>query len=485
MSSVLSSSSSTSLVHGNIKRKVGLISLGCAKNLVDAEILLGDAARHGYELTQEHAEADVVLINTCGFIDLAKEESINAILEAHRRRLHGGKVGQKLVVGGCLSQRYSTDLAKELPEVDAFLGLDEISRAGEIFNRLFDQDHEEEYDESGLALNALDKRVTVSRRAAYIPDFDTPRVRLTAAHTTYVKIAEGCNHPCSFCVIPRMRGRHRSRSIDSVVREVEGLVASGVKEINLVSQDTTYFGMDQWEEKAGPRQEVDAARGPSLIGLLDALGRIEGDFWIRLLYTHPAHWSDDLIAAIARNPKVARYVDMPLQHIDEEMLLAMKRETGRQHIVDLIERLRGGIPGLTIRTTFIVGFPGESEEHFKNLLDFIRTTRFERLGVFAYSREEESRAAKMPHQIHPKTKARRLREAMLLQQEIAREWASSQVGREIKVLTDTPHLGRTQGDAPDVDCRVHFAQPVAAGSFIDCRVTGTRDYDLVGEVLSA
>jgi ribosomal protein S12 methylthiotransferase len=392
-----------------IKRKVGLVSLGCAKNLVDAEILLGDAARHGYELTQKNEEADVVLVNTCGFIDLAKEESINAILEAHRQRLHGSKTEQKIVVGGCLSQRYSADLAKQLPEVDAFLGLDEISRAGEIFNRLFEEDVSQE------------DRVTVSRRAAYIPDFDTPRVRLTAAHTTYVKIAEGCNHPCSFCVIPRMRGRHRSRTIESVVKEVQGLVVSGVKEINLVSQDTTYFGMDQWEEKAGPRQEVDAARGPSLIGLLDALGKIEGDFWIRLLYTHPAHWSDDLIAAIARNPKVTRYIDIPLQHIHEEMLAAMKRETGRQHIVDLIARLRSGIPELVIRTTFIVGFPGETEEHFESLLDFIRETRFERLGVFSYSREEESRAAKMPHQIHGNTKQRRLREAMLLQQQIARE----------------------------------------------------------------
>ena len=449
------------------KRKIGLVSLGCAKNLVDAEILLGNAMVHGYELTQENDEADVVLVNTCGFIDPAKEESINAILEAHRRRLHGAKPGQKLVVGGCLSQRYSTNLAEQLPEVDAFLGLDEISRAGEIFNRLFDE-------EAGDA-----PQVTVSRRAAYIPDFDTPRVRLTAAHTTYVKIAEGCNHPCSFCVIPRMRGRHRSRTIESVVKEVEALVASGVKEINLVSQDTTYFGMDLWEEKAGPRQPVDETRGVSLVGLLDALGKIEGNFWIRLLYTHPAHWSDSLIEAIARNPKVARYIDMPLQHIHEEMLSAMKRETGRQHIVDLIDRLRAGIPDLTIRTTFIVGFPGETEEHFESLLDFIRETRFERLGVFAYSREDESRAAKMPNQIHGNTKQRRLREAMLLQQQIAREWAEAQVGKTIKVIADTALLGRTEGDAPDVDCRVHFTKPVAAGSFVLSTVTGTQDYDLI------
>ena len=454
-------------------KKIGLISLGCAKNLVDAEIILGDARLHGYELTAETDEADVVLGHTCGFIDPAKEESIGAILEANRRRLNGAKAGQKLVVGGCLSQRYSSDLAVQLPEVDAFMGLDEIKGAGAFFDRLLSDD-----EERGEAL------VEVSRRAAYIPDYDTPRVRLTASHTAYVKIAEGCNHPCSFCVIPRMRGRHRSRTIESVVKEVEGLVASGVKEINLISQDTTYYGMDLWEEKAGPRQPVDEARGPGLPALLDALGAIPGEFWIRLLYTHPAHWSDDMIAAIARNPKVVRYVDMPLQHIHDSMLDSMKRETDSGYIERLIVRMRAGIPGLTIRTTFIVGFPGETEEHFSTLLDFIARTRFERLGVFSYSREEESRAAKLPNQIHGGTKKRRQREAMLVQQGIAAEHASSLVGSELTVLADTATLGRTEGDAPDVDCRVHFAEPVKAGEFHRVRVTGTRGYDLEAAVLS-
>ena len=454
-------------------RKIGLISLGCAKNLVDAEILLGDAARHGYELTTETDDADVVLVNTCGFIDPAKEESISAILEAHRRRLHGAKVGQKLVVGGCLSQRYSSDLAAQLPEVDAFLGLDEIKNAGSFFDRLLDEERE------GGPL------VEVSHRAAYIPDYDTPRIRLTAAHTAYVKIAEGCNHPCSFCVIPRMRGRHRSRTIESVVKEVEGLIASGVKEINLISQDTTYYGMDLWEEKAGPRQPVDEARGPGLPALLDALGAIPGEFWIRLLYTHPAHWSDEMIAAIARNSKVARYVDMPLQHIHDAMLDSMRRETDSGHIIRLIKRMREGIPGLTIRTTFIVGFPGEGEEHFDALLNFLRETRFERLGVFNYSREEESRAAKLSGQVHGGTKKRRQREAMLLQQQIASELASSFIGQELTVIADTALLGRTEGDAPDVDCRVHFIKPVQSGHFHRVRVTGTRGYDLEAEPMES
>jgi ribosomal protein S12 methylthiotransferase len=258
-----------------------------------------------------------------------------------------------------------------------------------------------------------------------------------------------------------------------------------VKEINLISQDTTYYGMDLWEEKAGPRQPVDEARGPGLPALLDALSAIPGEFWIRLLYTHPAHWSDDMIAAIARNPKVVRYVDMPLQHIADDMLDSMKRETDSSHIERLIGRMRAGIPDLTIRTTFIVGFPGESEEHFGTLLDFIERIRFERLGVFAYSREEESRAAKLPGQIHGGTKKRRQREAMLVQQRIAAEHAAAQVGKELRVLADTATLGRTEGDAPDVDCRVHFTTPVEAGVFHRVRITGTRGYDLEAEPLKA
>jgi ribosomal protein S12 methylthiotransferase len=242
--------------------------------------------------------------------------------------------------------------------------------------------------------------------------------------------------------------------------------------------------MDLWEEKAGPRQPVDEARGPGLPALLDALAAIPGDFWIRLLYTHPAHWSDDMIAAIARNPKVTRYVDMPLQHIHDVMLDAMRRETDRGHIERLIDRMRSGIPGLTIRTTFIVGFPGETEEHFSSLLEFIRNRRFERLGVFNYSKEEESRAAKLPGQIHGGTKKRRHREAMLVQQEIAAELALEQVGKEMIVLADTPQFGRTEGDAPDVDCRVHFTSPVRAGEFHRVRISGTRGYDLEAEPLT-
>jgi len=444
--------------------KVGMISLGCAKNLVDAEVMLGGAAVAGFEITADADEADVIVVNTCGFIDSAKQESIDAILSAKRRP------EQKLVVSGCLSQRYRDELVRELPEVDAFIGLDQIATAGEIFRDVLSKE-----TEAPFAL--------ISPKSKYIPDYDTPRFRLTPTHTTYLKIAEGCNHPCSFCVIPQMRGRHRSRTVESVVAEARRLVSEGIREINLISQDTTYFGMDLWQEKAGPRQPVDPLRGPTLIRLLDELGQIEGDFWIRLLYTHPAHWSDDLIQAIARNPKVARYIDMPLQHIHGDMLSLMRRETSREHIENLIDRLRAGIPDLAIRTTFIVGFPGETEEHFQSLLEFIEKVRFERLGVFCYSQEEGSRAAKMENQVPTRTKNRRHREAMKLQQRIASEWAEAQKGRTFRVLVDQARLGRTEYDAPDVDCRVVLTKSAPVGSFVEAKVTGSQVYDLVARPL--
>jgi ribosomal protein S12 methylthiotransferase len=250
-------------------------------------------------------------------------------------------------------------------------------------------------------------------------------------------------------------------------------------EINLISQDTTYYGMDLWAEKAGPRQPVDSSRGPTLSKLLREIQEVPGEFWVRLLYTHPAHWSDELIETIAGCDKVARYIDMPLQHIDEAMLGRMRRETSRQHIEDLVVRLRAGIPGVALRTTFIVGFPGETEAEFETLLDFIRRVRFERLGVFKYSQEEGSRAAKMPDQIPTRTKNARYRRAMLLQQEIAREQAEAQIGREMMLLVDQPHAARSQADAPDVDTTVVLAESAPVGEFIRRRIIGSRGYDLL------
>ena len=462
-------------------KKVGMISLGCAKNLVDAEIMLGSVRAQGMEITADANEADVLIVNTCAFIDSAKEESIEAILQSHEARGLRRRPGQKLIVSGCMAQRFSTELAKEMPEVDAFMGLDQVAQAGQIIHDVLNRGEglvTISSAEGVLTDETLDPLNLVTRGSRYIPDWDTPRFRLTPSHSAYVKIAEGCNHPCSFCVIPQMRGRHRSRTVESVVREVRGLVSEGVREINLISQDTTYYGMDLWEQKAGPRQPVDSTRGVTLSRLLDELGAVEGEFWVRLLYTHPAHWSDELIAAIARNEKIARYVDMPLQHIHPDMLNLMRRETSREHIEDLIKRLRAGIPGLSLRTTFITGFPGETEAHFESLLEFIERVKFERLGIFSYSQEEGSRAAKMDGQIPAVIKRRRHARAMKLQQRIAGQVSKRQVGRTLRVLTDAPLVARTQGDAPEVDCRVLLDRPAPVGEFIDVRVDGTQVYDL-------
>ncbi|MGB9473604.1 MAG: 30S ribosomal protein S12 methylthiotransferase RimO [Candidatus Udaeobacter sp.] len=457
--------------------RVGMISLGCAKNLVDAEIMLGSVLQRGMEITARAEKADVLVINTCAFIDSAKEESIEAILEAHQQRGLSKRSNQKLIVSGCMSQRFARELREEMPEVDAFIGLDQVAQLGEIVEKIVtrqsDGSHQSDATNNGLDVAFAETRPT------YIPNYDTPRFRLTPSHSAYVKIAEGCNHPCSFCVIPQMRGKHRSRAPQSVLAEIRGLVSEGVREFNLISQDTTYYGMDLWSEKAGPRQPVDSARGPTLAALLREIQEIDGDFWVRLLYTHPAHWSDELIETIAQCSKVARYIDIPLQHIEDSMLARMQRETSRQHIENLIQRLRAGIPGLTLRTTFIVGFPGETDDEFAGLLNFIRHTRFERLGVFKYSQEEGSRAAKMPGQIPAKIRNARYRIAMSIQREIAHEIAREKTGTDLKLLVDQPHVARSEADAPDVDARVILSKEAPVGEFVQRTIAGSRGYDLL------
>jgi len=294
-----------------------------------------------------------------------------------------------------------------------------------------------------------------------------------------VKIAEGCNHPCTFCIIPQIRGRHRSRTVESVAAEARALVADGVKELNLISQDTTFFGMDTWAQRPNPRTPVDSSRGAALTTLLHQLQAIAGDFWIRLLYTHPAHWSDELIRTIAGCPKVARYVDMPLQHISDRMLDAMQRETDGRHIRDLVRRLRAGIPGITLRTTFIVGFPGETEADVEELCAFIRETRFERLGVFRFSQEEGTRAARLPGQIPAPEKERRWHRVMALQKSIAAEVSKTQVGRTLKVLVEEPGVARGEADAPDIDGRVYVPRSLPVGEFAKVKITGAHAYDLL------
>jgi ribosomal protein S12 methylthiotransferase len=466
----------TKTTHFPRKPKVGMISLGCAKNLVDAEIMLGSVLQRGMEITSRAEDADVLVVNTCAFIDSAKEESIDAILEAHQRRGLNKRPDQKLIVSGCMSQRFARELHSELPEVDAFIGLDQVSELGAIVEEMVTRPSRLPDASDASETHAL---LFADRRPTYIPDYDTPRFRLTPAHSAYVKIAEGCNHPCSFCVIPQMRGKHRSRKPESVLAEIRALVGEGVREINLISQDTTYYGMDLWDAKVGPRQPVDSTRGPTLASLLRDIQQIEGEFWVRLLYTHPAHWSNELIQIIAECDKVARYIDIPLQHIDESMLGRMRRETSRAHIEDLIHKLRAGIPGLTLRTTFIVGFPGETDTEFEILMDFIRRSRFERLGIFKYSQEEGSRAAGMPGQVPAKIKNSRYRAAMELQQFIAHDLAREKIGVELKLLVDQPHIARSEADAPDVDARVVLAQSAPVGQFIRRTVKGSRGYDLL------
>src|SRR5438128_6136835 len=461
--------------------QVAMISLGCAKNLVDAEIMLGSVLKRGMRVTSRAEDADVLVVNTCAVSQSGTEESIGAILGAHQQRGLNRRPNQKLIVSGCMSQRFANELRQSLPEVDAFIGLDQVDQLGEIIERVVAGIDDPGWTETNTSAAAIGDAGYnfVTQRPTYIPDYDTPRFRLTPAHSAYVKIAEGCNHPCSFCVIPQMRGKHRSRPPQSVLAEIRGLICEGVREINLISQDTTYYGMDLWREKAGPRQPVDSSRGPTLAALLREIQKIEGEFWVRLLYTHPAHWSDELIERIAECKKVARYIDIPLQHIDDSVLGRMRREPARAHIENLIDKLRAGIPGVALRTTFIVGFPGETEAEFETLLDFIRQTRFERLGIFKYSQEEGSRAAKMPNQITAKVTNARYSASMSIQQQIAYEIAREKVGRELKLLVDQPHVARTEADAPDVDARVVLSKAAPVGDFISRRITRSRGYDLL------
>jgi ribosomal protein S12 methylthiotransferase len=553
--------------------RVGMISLGCAKNLVDAEIMLGSLLKSGMEITNDAAQADVVIVNTCSFIDSAQEESVDTILESAELREAKNR-GQGLIVSGCLPQRFREELPKLLPEVDAFMGIDQVAQAGDIVRQAMEHRRERVQSPSAFARAALaDKKskvrgrksavvgklgelqktlpdgghdaaenirgtakfgktrtvatppaINVNARPVYIPDYATPRFRLTPRHFAYVKIAEGCNHPCSFCIIPQMRGSHRSRAQADIVQEANALLAEGVRELNLISQDSTYYGLDlrpnHSRNIASPEKFTSAARAlpadaTTLCTLLRELNALPGDFWVRLLYTHPAHWTDELIRTIAECPKVARYVDMPLQHIHGNMLERMRRETSQQYIVDLIGKIRAGIPGIALRTTFITGFPGETEEYFETLLQFIRETRFERLGVFTYSREEGTRAGKMQGQLPDKVKRERRERAMAEQHRIARQISESFVGRELKVLVEGPadaeqlraakvsswehglvreddsvkvaggraktQVARGEADAPDIDGRVYVRGGPPAGEFARVKITGHTDYDLLAE----
>jgi ribosomal protein S12 methylthiotransferase len=446
----------------NCDIKIGLISLGCAKNLVDSEVMLGALTRDGMALTTELRDADVVIVNTCGFIAAAKQESIDAILRANELRRTGRC--RALLMTGCMPQRYPKELQAELPEVDAFVGLNEVPRITGIVREILSRGNGFQPRPVGVENPSP---IYHSGAAKYVLDASAPRLRLTPSHYAYVKIAEGCNHPCTFCSIPRIRGAHRSRPMSDVLAEVRALVADGVKEINLISQDTTFYGKDI---------------GASLPVLLREIEKIGGDFWVRLLYTHPAHWTDELIATMASCRKVCRYVDIPLQHINDAMLAAMRRETDGKFIRDLMFRLCSGLPGVAIRTAFIVGFPGESEKQFAELVKFIREAKFARLGVFAYSQEDGTVAAKLPGQISSRVRQERRGRAMAAQQAVSRELLRAMVGKTMRVLMDREGEGRSYLDAPEIDGKVFVRGAARVGEFVNVRITGAKEYDLKGEV---
>ena len=442
------------------------MSLGCAKNLVDSEVMLGSLLRDGMQVTRDAQEADVVIVNTCGFIEGSKKESIDAILKANELR-ETGKC-KALIMAGCLTQRYPKDLRKELPEVDAIVGLNEVPRIGEIVRDVLTRN------------GHTAPRLYWSGPANYVPDYSAPRFRLTPKHYAYVKIAEGCNHPCTFCSIPRIRGKHRSRAVNDVLTEIRGLVESGAREINLISQDTTFYGKDLDPQAPGPRD------GKGLLcELLREIQQVEGDFWVRLLYTHPYHWTDELIETIAACDKVCRYVDMPLQHINDGMLKRMRRETSGRYIRDLVSRIRAGIAGIALRTTFIVGFPGETEKQFEELLGFIEEAKFERLGVFQYSQEDHTPAGGMTGQLTAKQKKKRYGRAMALQQRVSREVQRGFIGKTLRVLIEKRANGgfvaRSHADAPEIDGSVHVTGAVRVGEFARVLITGASEYDLTGE----
>jgi ribosomal protein S12 methylthiotransferase len=556
--------------------RVGLISLGCAKNLVDAEVMVGTLLRDGIEITNDARQADVVIVNTCSFIDSAQEESVDTILESAEVRDSSNR-GQGIIVSGCLPQRFREELPKLLPEVDAFIGIDQVSqitavvkealarretklqksrkpvgarprarvvselakldakRAGEAIPGSESLRGTEQFGRTRTVLAPSTQHATrntppvpaplveVNPRPRYIPDYATPRFRLTPKHFAYVKIAEGCNHPCSFCIIPRMRGSHRSRQQTDIVAEARALIADGVKELNLISQDSTYYGLDLRPNRSqaisAPGKFTAAVKSlpadtPTLCTLLRELNALPGEFWIRLLYTHPAHWTDELIQTLAECPKVARYVDIPLQHIHENMLERMRRETTQQYIVDLLARIRAGIPRIALRTTFIVGFPGETAAQFEALLEFIRTTRFERLGVFAYSQEAGTRAGNMAGQVSDRVKQQRRELAMAAQHEVAVQVSEAFVGRTLKVLVEQEagakelqkarisswehglirshdehttqlkgryQVARGEADAPDIDGRVYVRGALPLGDFARVKVIGHTDYDLIAQ----
>jgi ribosomal protein S12 methylthiotransferase len=449
-------------------KKVGFVSLGCPKNLVDSEVMMGTLAEAGYEITNNADEADTVVVNTCGFIESAKQESIDAILEATSLKADGK--AKRVVVAGCLVERYRDNLIKELPEVDAFIGTNEVARILEA------ADEKSNFRE--LPLLPIGNKT-----ATYLYDFDTPRYRATDSHTAFIKIAEGCDRPCAFCSIPGMRGSFRSRRFGSIIEEARNLANQGVKEVVLIAQDSSRYGEDLGE--------VDA-----LAALIRALGEIEELEWVRVMYAYPTHISDAFLAAIAETPKAVKYLDMPLQHASRNVLKLMKRGGTRESLEKLIARVRERVPGIAIRTTFITGFPGEMDADFEELMAFVRNCRFDNVGVFTYSDEEGTAAYDLPNKVDAKTASKRRNSLMKEQAKISKQMNKAKIGNTYKVLfeglsqeSDLLFQGRLQGQAQEIDGYIlinDMPEDLAPeiGAVYDVRITDAHEYDLIGEIIS-
>lgn len=438
--------------------KAGFVSLGCAKNLVDTEIMLGILVDNNINITDNPQDADILIINTCGFIDSAKEESISTILQMAEYKKDGKCRG--VIVAGCLGQRYQQELFDELPEVSAIVGTGAWHRIMEAVQAVL-----------------ANERVLLIGETDTLYDETMRRITTTPAYSAYVKIAEGCSNCCSYCVIPLVRGKYRSRSIESIVNEVKKLTAQGVKEINLIAQDTTSYGRDRFDN-------------PQLLTLLKELVKIDGVFWIRLLYCYPKYFNEELIEFIAAEPKICNYIDLPLQHADDEILSAMNRRDTRADIENLLKKIRSVIPGVTIRTSFIVGFPGETDKNFASLKSFMLEQKFERVGIFTYSQEEDTPAGIMENQVPDSVKEERYHELMSLQCQISEELNHAMEGKTLTVLIEghsqeqpSVAFGRSYREAPDVDGRIYVenTMDLLPGDIVQAEVVQGFTYDLLAE----
>lgn len=440
--------------------KLALISLGCSKNLVDSEHYLGILSkRKGMELTSEIPEADIVIVNTCGFIGDAKEESIQTILEVSEFKETGNL--KKIIVAGCLAQKYSEEILKELPEVDAVIGTGDVDKIEKVVDEIL-----------------AGKKAVETKNMTFLANANTDRVLTTAPHTAYLKISEGCNRACTYCIIPQMRGRLRSRSIEDIVEEAKRLVASGVREINLLAQETTEYGIDLYGDK-------------KLAALMKELCKIEGLKWLRTYYMHPEYVTDELIEVMKSEDKICKYFDVPIQHVSDNILRNMARAKNGEQVKNVLNRIRKAIPDATIRTTLIVGFPGETEENFQELKEYVREFEFDYTGVFKYSREEDTVAYNLPDQVPEEIKERRYAELVNLQSEIAERKNRKFLGQEIEVMIDgvsseSEYLleGRTRGQALEIDGKVLTTDGTAKpGEIVKVKVEQNFEYDFVGPIV--